>query len=172
MEKMNTDMLPYERFMRFGPEHLTDAELLAITIRTGTSRETPVSLALQILQSPDSPVKGLLALNHLSLSQLMELPGIGEVKAIRLKSLAELSRRMARERRKGVDFSSPAMVADYFMEDMRHLEREEALLLSLDVKCRLLSEEKLSGGTVDSVLMSPREIFILALKAGAYPADA
>ncbi len=167
MEKTSADLLPYEKFKLFGARNLTDAELLAIAIRTGTSKAKPVELALKVMDSDASPVHGLLALNHLSLSELMEIPGIGEVKAIRLKSIAELSRRMAKESRSGLDFDDAGKVADYFMEDMRHLEEESALLLCLDAKCRLLREEWLFRGGATSVMMSPREIFFKALKHSA-----
>ena len=172
MKKENTslqrsDMLPYEKFKTFGPENLTDAELLAIIIRTGTAKEKPVELALRILDNPKSYRNGLLSLMHLSLQDLMDIPGIGEVKAIKLKSIAEISRRIARKKHSSLDFRMPSQIADYFMEDMRHLETEHSLLLALDAKGGLLGKVILSKGSVNSCQIVPRDVFLQALKLQA-----
>ena len=168
MDAVRTDLLPYEKFRILGPEALTDAELLAIAIRTGTPGKSPVELALEILESECTTKHDLRALMHLSIKELMEIPGIGEVKAIRLKSIAEISRRIARQgREERLDFSTPGKIASYFMEDMRHLEQEKALLLSLDAKGGLLGETFLSVGTIRNVLISPREVFLEAIRLQA-----
>lgn len=75
-----------------------------------------------------------------------------------------MSRSMARERLK---FSSPGSIAAYFMEDLRHLEKEEVQVLLFDGKHGLLGESTISIGTVNSAMSSPREVFLEALKAQA-----
>ena len=168
MNAVRSDLLPYEKFRLLGPQALTDAELLAIAIRTGTPGKKPLDLALEILESCYTTKHGLMSLMHLSIKELMEIPGIGEVKAIRLKAIAEISRRIARQRQEEtLDFSSPEKIAFYFMEDLRHQEREQALLLSLDAKAGLLGETLLSTGTIKNVLISPREVFLEALRLQA-----
>ena len=146
---------PYEKFMHFGAEALTEAELLAIILRTGTRNCSALALA----------EKGLNALHHISIRELMQIPGIGEVKAVKLKSLAELSKRMAREQAAStLSFDSPDTVARYFMEELRHEEREKVLLLSLDSRLNLIEKDVLSIGTVNYSLLSAREIFVLAFQ--------
>ena len=120
---------PYEKFLRLGPESLSEAELLAIILRTGTRNCPALMLAGKILNLPHGRQRGLNALHHLSLSDLMSIEGIGEVKAVKVKSIAELAVRMSRERaEEALDFQSPETVAAYFMEELRHEEKEKILL--------------------------------------------
>ena len=84
---------PYEKFMSKGPKALTDSELLAIIIRTGTYEKTSVSLCEAILSLSKNGIAGL---TDLSINELTKLKGIGRVKAIQIKCIAELSRRIAK----------------------------------------------------------------------------
>ena len=160
--------MPYEKFLKFGPESLSEAELLAIILRTGTKNCSAVSLAEKILSLSKGKQKGLNALHHISLSELMEIPGIGEVKAVKIKCIGELSKRMARERAEDeLRFDLPSTVASYFMEELRHEEKEMILLLSLDSRLHLIEKYVLSIGTVNASLLAPREVFVRALKCQA-----
>ena len=169
MIKYDTEksVMPYEKFMTHGASALTEAELLAIILRTGTKNYSALDLAQKIL-SIAGQEKGLNSLHHLSLEELMEIPGIGEVKAVKVKCLAELAVRMARERAaQTLRFDTPHTVADYYMEIMRHQEKEIVLLLLLDNKLKLIEEYMISMGTVKASLLSPREVFVQALKCRA-----
>ena len=160
--------MPYEKFLKFGPESLSEVELLAVILRTGTKNCSAVSLAEKILSLSKGKQKGLNALHHISLSELMEIPGIGEVKAVKIKCIGELSKRMARERAEDeLRFDLPSTVASYFMEELRHEEKEMILLLSLDSRLHLIEKYVLSIGTVNASLLSPREVFVRALKCQA-----
>ncbi len=160
--------LPYEKFERLGAEALSDAELLAILLRTGTKGEDTVSIGQKILNLSGAGADGLLGLYHLSLEQLTALHGVGPVKAIRIKCVAELSRRLARLRlAKTLHFTDPKAVAAYYMETLRHAETEQVMLLLLDGHCGLLRELVLTKGTVNASLLSPREVFLEALKCRA-----
>ncbi len=159
---------PYERFLRFGPENLTEAELLAIIIRTGTKERSALQLAEQVLQLARYPKEGLIGLYDVTLEELKGIKGIGVVKAIKLKCITELSKRIsAASASEGVCFRKSAQVAAYFMERLRHRDTECVFLLSLDAKCRLIREKKLSEGSVRMSLISPREIFLEAFDARA-----
>lgn len=160
--------MPYEKFMQLGAGALTEAELLAIIIRTGTPQYSSVELGRKILELPSVKENGLNGLHHVTLKELMGIKGIGEVKAVRLKCLAELSVRMAMTAaRKELQFCRPSSVAEYYMERLRHEKKERVLLLLLDYRSCLISEEVLSVGTANASLLSPREVFIAALKAEA-----
>lgn len=164
----NNAVLPYEKFMLFGPAALTDAELLAIILRTGTRNCPALKLAEKILSLSGRSKGRLNQLHHISLRELMEIPGIGEVKAVKIKCVAELAMRMAKERASlSLRFNAPDTVADYYMENMRHQEKEIVLLLLLDNKLNLIEEYMVSIGTVNASLISAREIFIQALKCRA-----
>lgn len=160
--------LPYEKFLKFGAEALTEAELLAIILRTGTRNIPALSLAEQILSLNKGKERGLNSLHHISLEELMELPGVGEVKAVKLKCVAELAVRMAREKAfPALRFDHPSTVADYFMEELRHEEKEKILLLLLDNKLQLIEKYMISWGTVNASLLSARDVFIKALSCRA-----
>lgn len=166
-ESLKEELKPYEKFMLFGAESLSDEELLALIIRTGTAGKDAVTLAGEVL-SMCGRGHGLLGLHHLDVQDLMRVDGIGEVKAVKIKCIAEISNRIARQR---VCFQTilknPSVIADYYMESMRHLEQEKCIALYLDCKCRLLSEVTLSIGTIDSAYVSRRELFKNAFKANA-----
>lgn len=160
--------LPYEKFLRYGPEHLTERELLAIILRTGTREKNALELAGEVLSLARYPREGLLGLYDISLEELMQIKGIGLVKAVRLKCLTELSMRISRASAKeGLLFNSPNLVAQYFMEPLRHRETECVILVSLDTKGRMIGEKKISDGSVKMSLISPREIFLEALHTKA-----
>ncbi|MBO6239989.1 MAG: DNA repair protein RadC [Butyrivibrio sp.] len=162
------EMLPYERFINAGPESLTDAELLAIIIRTGSGTLTPIEIAHQILNLSGGKERGLNSLYTLTLDELKSVHGIGEVKAVKLKCLSELAKRMAYQGSfSGTFFESSRQIAGQYMEKMRHDDRERAVLLCLNNKHKLLNETVLSIGTVNSASVSPRDLFIHALKTGA-----
>lgn len=167
-EKEMQQEMPYERFLRFGPENLTEAELLAIIIRTGTREHSALELAEQVLKLARYPREGLLGLYNVTLEELQEVKGIGEVKAVKLKCLAELSMRMSTATAKeGLCMTSSGQVARYFMERLRHRQTECVILVCLDAKGQLLCEKKLSEGSVRMALIPPREIFLEALSCKA-----
>lgn len=160
--------MPYERFLRFGAENLTEAELLAIIIRTGTSKKNALELAKEVLALASYPRTGLLGLQHVTLEQLQTIEGIGEVKAVKLKCLAELSLRMSRATaEEGVKFITSASVAAYYMEQLRHKDTECVIVASLDSKGQLIRDCRISEGSVKMSLISPREIFLEAFRAKA-----
>ena len=160
------EMMPYEIVKAYGAEELGDAELLAVFIRTGTKDENAVSVANRILNS--FPERNLLGLCHIPWRELMKTPGIGEVKAIRLKCLAELARRISKtEAKKGLRFDRPDTVWQYYKESMRHEDRERVILIMLDQKLQLITDAVLSIGTVRESIVSPRELFLTALKEKA-----
>ena len=160
--------LPYERFMTFGPGSLTEEELLAIIIRTGTRTATPMEIAAKVLSIGGAREQGLNSLYHVSLQELMKIDGIGEVKAVKLKCLAELSRRMASDRTmKKLIFTEPESIAAHYMEQLCHEEKEQVLMVSLNHRMKLVDETVISVGTVNSSLLSSRDIFIHALRQGA-----
>ncbi|WP_029321412.1 RadC family protein [Butyrivibrio sp. AE3004] len=162
------EMLPYERFMHIGAHSLTDAELLAIIIRTGTSNRTPMELGNAVLSMCNKYEMGLAGIKYLSVKELMSITGIGEVKAIKLLCIAELSDRIARSKAKiRLNCKNPKTIADYYMEEMCHYQREHVMLMCLNTQGQLISDFEISVGTVKTASLSPREIFIQALRDNA-----
>ncbi len=158
---------PYEKCERFGAGNLTDTELLAVLLRTGTRGESALQLSRKLL-NPIFAQDGLLSIHQWNIEQLMKIKGIGRVKAIQLICLSELTKRLAKATAsKGLDFSTPSSIAEYYMEDMRHARQEEMKLLLLNTKSRLIGETNISKGTVNSAVISPRELFVEALQKNA-----
>ena len=170
MTKINVlqNGLPYEKFLALGPKALTEEELIAIILRTGTKNTPALKLAEEILSKASSKEEGLNGLHHLSVQELMEIPGIGEVKAVKIKCMAEMAIRMARHKAAAkLKFDAPETVADYYMEEMRHQEKEKILLLLLDNRLQLIEEYMISLGTVNASLLSTRDVFVKALTCRA-----
>ncbi len=162
IKEMPISERPYEKLEHYGPEALSDAELIAIIIKNGTVKEKSTDIGMRILSKHES---GILGLHYLSLKELQNIKGIGRVKAIQLKAVAELGIRMGRATRKErFNINSPETVAGLYMDRMRHLEREHMLLVLLDTKYSIIEEYTLSIGTVNASLIHPREVFIYALK--------
>lgn len=158
---------PYEKLEKYGVSSLSDAELLAVLIKNGSKNKNSIVLASEILDL--HPVyKGLIGLHHLSDRELQKVDGIGKVKAAQLLCAAEISNRMAKQRRSdSIRFDSPGRVAEYFMEEMRSKETENTIVVFLDNRCRLIRYEVLFVGTISNCAANPREILKKALKYDA-----
>jgi DNA repair protein RadC len=157
---------PYEKCVRLGAESLTDAELLAAILRTGVSGMDSVALAEHIFSLQSQ--KGLVGLASVTVQELQKIRGVGMVKAVQIKCICELSRRIAKQSAAvKLDFTYPEAVAQYYMQDLRNLDKEHMILAMLDSKCRLIADTVLSVGTVNASLVTPREVFAEALRHNA-----
>ena len=103
-------------------------------------------------------------MTHLKVEQLTKIKGIGSVKAVQIKCIAELSRRIAKSiASERLSFQHPQTIASYYMEDMRHQEQEMLICIMLNTKNSFLGDVMISKGTVNASLISAREIFLSAL---------
>ena len=176
MKTMKNEDMPYEKYLKKGAESLTDAELLALLLRTGYTSPnerkpegkcSALILAQKLLDLPSGDKKGLAGLCSLSPAQLMQIKGIGEVKAVRICCLNEMARRIAQaQKTQQPVFTEPAMVADHYRPYFKgeDSQLEKALLLMLDAKSKLIREKVISLGTVNATYVSPREVFLQALR--------
>jgi len=165
IKKLPESERPYEKCKKYGPVSLSDAELLSVIIRSGTKGRKALDLADDILSNMEG---NLLNLYALSAAEMAKIPGIGEIKAIQLKCLTEISERLsAYKYKRAISLDSAASIANYFMERMRHLQKEVLEIVLFDTKFNILAERTITIGTVNASLISPREIFIEALKEKA-----
>ena len=155
---------PYEKVLEKGPVSLSDAELLSVILRSGTKNIPVRDMAEEILNAGNPP--GLAGLLHGTVEDYKEIRGVGEVKAIQLACIGELSARIwkAAASEKTIVFDAPSKVAAFYMEEMRHLEQENLKLLLLNTKNILLRDITVSRGTVNASCATPREIYIEALR--------
>ena len=145
---------PYEKCEKNGTAMLSDAELLAVILRSGTKDQTAIDLATKVL-SIDPFYEGILGICHTSREELQKIPGIGKVKAMQILCIAELSKRLASAKVEDkISFHSPVSIADYYMERMRHLSREEMILIFFNGKNKVIKELTVSVGTVNQTAVS------------------
>ncbi|MCD7868546.1 MAG: DNA repair protein RadC [Clostridiales bacterium] len=157
---------PYEKCLREGEGALSDSELLAVILRCGTTGSSSLTLANMILKATEGTAyPGLLGLLHMSAAELQRIRGVGKVKAIQLKCIGELSKRMAAAAaRPGISFAQPVTIAKYYMEKLRHEEQELLYCMMLDNRNHLMGEQLLSRGTASGTMITPREVFVEALR--------
>lgn len=155
---------PRERLLKFGPETLSNSELLALILRSGSSGENIVNLSSRILKE----CGGLNGLLSCSQNEFMNLRGIKEAKAAQLLALAEISKRF-RSYRSGDEYriQSPADAADIIMESMRYLKQEVLRILLLNTKNVVIFSKDVSIGSINSSIVHPREVFTEAVKRSA-----
>lgn len=167
IQELPQEERPYEKCLEKGPEALSDKELLAVIIRSGTRGTSSIELAETILQGINGK-EGLLGIHHLSYQELMSMKGIGQVKAVQIKCIGELSKRIATlSAKKLLDFHDPETIASYYMEQMRHKEQEEMICMMLNTKNQLIGEKIISRGTVNASLVSPRDLLLTAFRYAA-----
>ena len=159
---------PYEKFEKQGKSALTDAELLAILLRSGTKDCNAEELALQVLCLYERE-PSLLSLCHASLQELHQIKGIGKVKAIQILALFELTQRISKEKyTAGLKASSPQTISNYFMEEVRHAKEERFIVALLDAKLKMISYEIISKGSLTASIVHPREVYKVAIQKSAF----
>jgi DNA repair protein RadC len=157
MKNLPESERPYEKYMIHGEESLSDAELLAIILKSGTKDANSLDIARQILHGNHN---NLLNLYDLSYQELIQYAGIGQVKATQLKAVAELSKRIAKTTSGyTLQMDTPSSIADYYMEQLRHSKEEHLICAFFDSKCNFLGDVNISKGSVNYAYVSPRDIF-------------
>ena len=162
------DMLPgdkpRERLASKFPDALSDGELIAILLRVGTQGRSALVVANDLLKE----FKSLERLARASLTELTKIKGIGRDKAIALKAAFTLAQRMAKElSRESPQLDNPEAVADLLREENRLYEVENFQVVLLTTRRRLIRVERVSQGTLDTLLVHPREVFRPAISANA-----
>jgi DNA repair protein RadC len=146
---------PREKLLEKGASALSDAELLAIFLRTGCVGLSAVDLARDLLQRFGSLAQMLSA----EKKSFCDARGLGEAKYVQLQAVMELARRHLGEQLcRDQVFSSPALVGEFLLSQLRHCQQEIFVALFLDAQNRLISWEKLFFGTIDSASIYPREV--------------
>jgi DNA repair protein RadC len=155
---------PRERLFQQGPETLTDAELLALLLRTGGGGESALDIAARLLADH----AGLGGLARCEPHELMRSHGVGPARAASVFASLEMGRRVATRRiEAGTPIHDPADVFRHFHPRLRDAAQERFLVLLLDGRHRLIREELVSHGTLTASLVHPREVFRPALRACA-----
>ncbi|NLW22431.1 MAG: DNA repair protein RadC [Tissierellia bacterium] len=156
---------PREKLLKYGVSSLSNAELIAVIIRTGHLNDTAIDLANRILSMDSS---GISYLSQVEVEELKKIKGVGNCKAAQIVAAIELGKRISN--RGGGDklkVDSPHIVAELLMEEMRYLKREHFRILILDTKNQIISIQDVSIGNLNSSIVHPREVFRMAIKRSA-----
>jgi DNA repair protein RadC len=156
---------PREKLMEKGEEALTNAELLAILIGSGTPKKSAVELMREVLEVCDNRLS---LLGRMTIAELMRYNGIGEAKAIAIKAAAELGRRRSMETIDDLPkFADSQSIYDYMAPLMRDLPYEEAWALLLNNNLRLIRRVRMSSGGLTETLVDVRRLMKEVLQADA-----
>ena len=167
IKEIEASQRPYERALREGVGALSDAELLAVILRTGTRGKSSLDLAQEVL-AIDKGKNGLLNLMSATEQDLRKLSGLGKVKACEILCICELAKRVSRARiGRNTVLKDAAQVSGYFHEELGYLDYEVAYVMFLDEQERLIRSVMLSKGTRYETNLSPREVLRSALENGA-----
>lgn len=169
MKELPKTERPYEKLEQYGEKILTNAELLAIIIKTGTKEETSVGLAQQILSLNETEEKdNLNFLREITLEELMKIKGIGKVKAIQLKAIGEIATRMnSTINYKTKKIQRPRDVAEILMDKMRFEKQEILKVIMLDSKNNLLKIKDIAIGSGNFAKATLKSVLNEAVKIEA-----
>ena len=159
---------PYEKLEMYGEKTLSNSELLAIIIESGTKEETSIQLAQRVISLANGCTENKLrALQNLSLEELKKIKGIGRVTAIRLKAAFEIAKRLTRPVENEIFVKSTDDVAKLFMEELRFEKREIVKIIILNTKNKILRIQDVSLGGTNSAIVEPKDILAEPIKMGA-----
>lgn len=154
------DERPRERLIKFGPESLSNAELLAILLRTGTKDFSAINLAQNIISK-----NGLDFLSNCTIEELSSIKGVGLAKAAQIKAAIELGKRLRGLRNSNkIKITSPKDVFNLIGEDMRYLKKEFLRVIFLNTKNIVIDIKDISIGSLNSSIVHPREVFSEAIR--------
>lgn len=164
LREMAAGERPQERLERHGPDALSDTELLAMLLRSGTQGQDVMTLATKLIAEAGS-LAGLMAWRE---AEFRKLKGIGHIKALQLITVMAVARRVVGQQAGDAPLLNRAdLVAAYFRPQVVGLEVEKFWVLCLNRKNRLLKRVEVTSGTATSALAHPREVFRAAIREGA-----
>ena len=165
MKDYPVSLRPYERFDRYGPEALSDAELLAVILRNGTRECNVRDLAEKVIKAAGGSINGI---SSMTPAELCHIDGIGKVKARQLICLSEIAKRMWHgDRDQRIAIAGVNEAVTHYMQDLRDLKRENVYVMMLDTRLRHISDFHASIGSVNASAVPVREIIREALNQDA-----
>lgn len=155
---------PVEKTIEQGVESLSNSEILAVILGSGSRAKSAIGLAEEILARDEN---GIWSLSYVTLDELLEISGVGPFKAVKILAALELGKRVATAPREKNYIGSSQDVANLFMEKLRYEKREYFKVLLLNTKGKIISIETVSIGELSGAPVHPREVFLQAVKKSA-----
>ncbi len=162
IKDISQDERPREKLERYGPDYLSNDELLALILRTGHQKENAIQMSNRLIKE-----YGLDKLSDLSLKELQEIKGVGFAKACQIIGLFEFNKRHAISKRDEKPIKCAKDVYEYALPLLSGKDKEHFIILHLDSKSRVIKDEIISIGTLNASLVHPREVFKSAIKESA-----
>jgi DNA repair protein RadC len=151
---------PQEKLLKYGANSLSNSELLAIILRTGSKQDNAIILAQKILCEDG---RGLRNIAEGNISKFKRHKGISDVKASQIMAVSELSKRISAFKSEKIKISSPNDAAVVMMEEMRYYKKEYFKIILLDTKNNIIRVSEISVGSLNSSIVHPREVFVEAI---------
>lgn len=168
MKELPMSERPYEKLEMYGEQALSNAELLAIIIKTGTKDNTSIELAQKVLNLNNSKENSLRFLQNVSIEELTNIKGIGKVKALQIKAIAELTKRMSMPINfKNIKIKMPQDVANILMEELKYEKKEIVKVIILNIKNIVLKIVNITVGSTNFAVLEPKDVLIEAIKMQA-----
>jgi DNA repair protein RadC len=162
IKEMPINERPREKLIAYGPESLSNAELIAVIIRTGQGNSTAIDLANKVIGMDK---RGIVHLADASIEDLKQISGIGECKAAQIIAALELAKRIKKVNPyENIRISEPYQIARILIDEMKFLTKEHFNIVLLDTKNQIISIENISIGSLNSSIVHPREVFKVAIK--------
>ncbi len=163
LKEMPLTEQPREKLLSIGSDKLSNIELLAILLRTGTKDANVLKVAEEVIYL----LEDISDLTTLTIQELIDIKGIGLSKAITILAAVELGKRIVENKQKNLSFSTPEAIFEYFYPRMVNLKQETLYGIYLDVRGKVISIKHLTTGTITSTLIDPKLIFKWAYKLSA-----
>ena len=168
MKELPISERPYEKLEMYGANTLSNAELLAIIIKSGTKEESSVVTAQKILSINSKNSNSMRFIQDMSIEELTRIKGIGKVKAIQLKAVCEIAKRISRPIQKmQIKITNPKDVADLLMDELRYEKKELVKVIILNTKNIVIKIVDICLGGNNFAIIKPKDAFIDAIKMDA-----
>ena len=168
MKELPISERPYEKLEMYGANSLSNAELLAIIIKTGTKEESSVTIAQKILNLNEDRKNNLKFLQDISINELTKIKGIGKIKDIQLKAVSELTKRMSRPiTNNKIKITCPQDVANLLIDELKNEKRELVKVLILNSKNIIIKILDVSYGSSNLAIVTPKDILAEVIKMEA-----
>ena len=168
MKELPISERPYEKLEMYGANSLSNAELLAIIIKTGTKEESSVTIAQKILNLNEDRKNNLKFLQDISINELTKIKGIAKIKAIQLKAVSELTKRMSRPiTNNKIKITCPQDVANLLIDELKNEKRELVKVLILNSKNIIIKILDVSYGSSNLAIVTPKDILAEVIKMEA-----
>ena len=164
LKEMTEMEKPREKLFNYGPKSLSDYELLAILLRTGTKNKSVIDLSIELLKQ----IETINELQNITIEELLNIKGIGKIKAIELLATIELGKRINNYKQNKYKIKKAIDCYNYVKDKLSYKKQEHFIAIYLSINNEVIADEIISIGTINSMIADPKDVIRWGLKYGAY----